>query len=225
MGSLEGKYKRYILMQLLDFKEKKIKILCLGSHPDDIEIGCGGTILKLTSNFDTEVIWIVFSGTDERKNEALISADKFLKNSDKKTVVIKEYKESFFPYQGDMIKKYFYEIQKHDPDLIFTHFNGDSHQDHKIISELTWNTFRNNTILEYEIPKYDGDLSNPNLFITLDKKLCKEKIDNICNIFKTQQNKHWFDEQTFWSYLTIRGIESKSSTRFAEGFFARKIVM
>ena len=212
-------------MQILDFKDKKIKILCLGAHPDDIEIGCGGSLLKLTSTYDTEVNWVVFSASEERKNEAITSANKFLEKSNKKTIIIKDYKESFFPYEGEKIKKYFYEIQDYNPDLIFTHFKMDGHQDHKTINELTWNTFRNNTILEYEIPKYDGDISNPNLYIILDKEQCRNKIKYINETFQTQQNKHWFNEQTFWSILTIRGVESRSATKYAEAFYANKIVI
>jgi LmbE family N-acetylglucosaminyl deacetylase len=212
-------------MQILDFIDKKIKILCLGAHPDDIEIGCGGSILKLISNYNVEVNWIVFSASGERKKEAKESAYKFLEECNKKNIIIKDYEENFFPYEGKKIKEYFYEIRDYNPDLVFTHFKNDAHQDHRIINELTWNTFRDNSILEYEIPKYDGDISNPNLYIILDKKLCEKKIKYIRDSFLTQKSKHWFNEQTFWSILTIRGIESKSSTKYAEGFYANKIVL
>ncbi len=202
-----------------------LRILCLGAHSDDIEIGCGGTILKLLSSYKKcEVGWIVF-GSDGamRRQEALKSASKFLTNSPKKTVLVKDFRTSFFQYEGCAIKEYFEELNKiYDPDVIFTHFRSDLHQDHRVISELTWNTFRNHFILEYEVPKYDGDLGTPNYFVSLEKFICAKKIKYLLETFATQKTKHWFTEDTFWGLLRIRGIEICAPEQYSEAFYCRK---
>src|ERR1700733_4971227 len=167
-------------LKLSSTGRKSLKILCLGAHSDDIEIGCGGTILKLIAEYpEVEVHWIVLSSTPERDREARKSAGLFLKGTPRKTVVVKHFRTSFFPYQGEKIKAYFETLKRASPDLIFTHYRHDLHQDHRVVCDLTWNTFRNHLILEYEIPKYDGDLGRPNFFCGLDKQLCDRKIKNI----------------------------------------------
>jgi LmbE family N-acetylglucosaminyl deacetylase len=211
-------------MNVLKIKKNDLKILCLGSHPDDIEIGCGGSILKLTSNYNTNIKWVVFSSNDKREQEAINSAEKFLSKSKKKNIIIHKFKENYFPYNSE-IKDYFYTLQDFNPDLIFTHYKYDAHQDHKSINQLTWNTFRNNMILEYEIPKYDRETSNPNFYINLDEETCREKIKHIIDNFQSQKNKHWFNEKTLWSILILRGIESKSDSKYSEGFSANKIAI
>jgi len=205
----------------------KPKILCLGAHPDDIEIGCGGTIISLVKKFpETNFCWVVFSGDDKRAKEAYQSAKIFLNNAVSKSVVVKHFRESYFPFVGSQIKDYFEELKKEvSPDLVFTHYSNDAHQDHQLISKLTWNTFRDNFILEYEIPKYDGDLGTPNLYVHLDEPTVKIKIANICEIFKTQIEKQWFGEETLRSIMRIRGIESNSPSRYAEAFYCRKIII
>lgn len=207
--------------------DRALKILCLGSHCDDIEIGCGGTLLSWLRKYErTEVQWVVFSSDSQRKKEAKRSADSFLMNSGRKIVEIKNYRNGYFPYYGGKIKEYFETLKVgYSPDLIFTHYRMDLHQDHRTISELTWNTFRNHLILEYEVPKYDGDLSSPNLYVPLDENICMEKIDIITRTFHTQDDKHWFTEDLFWSSMRLRGMESRSATNFAEGFYCRKICM
>jgi LmbE family N-acetylglucosaminyl deacetylase len=212
-------------MEFFQFDKEKIKILCLGAHPDDIEIGCGGTILKLTESYDTEITWVVFSADSHRKKEAIESANTFLEKSDKKTIIIKHFDEKYFPYHGMEIKKYFFELHPINPDLLFTHYQRDYHQDHKVINEFTWNTFRDHLILEYEIPKYEGDLGKPNLYSILKKEICEKKIGTIINCFQTQEEKNWFDMETFWSILRLRGVESNSVTKYAEAFHARKIMI
>jgi LmbE family N-acetylglucosaminyl deacetylase len=203
------------------------RVLCLGAHSDDIEIGCGGTILKLLeSNPNTTVHWVVMSSDEQRAEEARHSANAFLSLAKAKTVVIKEFRNSFFPYVGLDIKEYIEELARDfQPDLILTHYRNDRHQDHRLISELTWNSFRNHLIWEYEIPKYDGDFGIPNLFMPLDPAVAHQKVEHIVSSFASQKGKQWFDTETFLAILRLRGMESSSPTKYAEAFYCRKIVL
>jgi LmbE family N-acetylglucosaminyl deacetylase len=202
-------------------------ILCLGAHSDDIEIGCGGTILRLLRAFkNCDVTWVVFSATGQRKREAISSARRFLKGARKTRLITKEFKESYFPYRGEKIKELFEQLKiSVVPDLVFTHYRHDMHQDHRVICELTWNTFRNHQILEYEIPKYDGDLGQPNVYVPLSKDLCDAKVRYLVEGFSTQRSRQWFTEDTFYSLLRLRGIESHAVERYAEAFYGRKLVL
>jgi LmbE family N-acetylglucosaminyl deacetylase len=208
-------------------KDFALKILCLGAHSDDIEIGCGGAVLRLLEEIkNVKIKWIVFSADAERAEEAQESAKMFLKKAKRKDVIVKHFRESYFPYIGAEIKDYFEEIKKEFiPDIIFTHHRHDLHQDHRLISELTWNTFRNHLIFEYEIIKYDGDLGVPNLFIHLSEKICLKKIDNILQCFKTQTTRKWFTKDAFLSILRIRGVESHAPDNYAEAFYCRKMTL
>ena len=203
-----------------------LKVLCLGAHADDIEIGCGGTVLKLLETFrDIMVYWVVLSANAIRKKEAEESAGVFLADVKEKNIAIKNFRDGFFPYGGAEIKEYFEELKGQvDPDLIFTHYRMDLHQDHRLISELTWNTFRNHLILEYEILKYDGDLGCPNFFVPLTHSICDRKIKYLFDVFKSQHENHWFTDETFRSTLRIRGIESNAPHGCAEAFYCRKLV-
>lgn len=203
------------------------RVLCLGAHADDIEIGCGGTLLKLLrEQAGLEVTWVVFSAEGSRTGEARRSADKFLKGVGKSRVVVKKFRGSFFPFHGEAIKDYFEELKGLvEPDVIFTHYRDDRHQDHRLLSDLTWNTFRDHLILEYEIPKYDGDLGNPNFYVPLDSKICQQKVKHVCTHFQTQANKHWFSADTFLALMRLRGVECASRTKYAEAFYCRKIVL
>jgi len=207
--------------------DRLLKILCLGAHSDDIEIGCGGTILKILSEHENvEVYWVVLSSSGQRKGEAIESANKFLKAAGNRNIIIKDFRDSYFPYMGGQIKEFFEELKGiFSPDIIFTHFCHDLHQDHKLVSELTWNTFRDHLIFEYEIIKYDGDLSAPNFFVHLNESICKKKIDIIMNSHKTQEIKGWFTPDAFLSILRVRGLESRAPEKYAEGFYCRKIVV
>jgi LmbE family N-acetylglucosaminyl deacetylase len=202
------------------------RILCLGSHCDDIEIGCGGTILRLLKErADIEIYWKVFSSTPVRKREALRAANLFLASARKKKIVIRKYRDSFFPSFQAQIKGEFERLKKNFvPDLILTHYRHDLHQDHRVINELTWNTFRSHLILEYEIPKYDGDLGAPNFFVGLDRTTCGRKSKYIVDAFASQRGKQWFTAETFLALQRLRGIESNSSGGYAEGFHCRKLV-
>ena len=207
-------------------KNHRLNILCLGAHPDDIEIGCGGTILRLLQEVpETHFRWVVFSGDEVRSTEALESTRVFLEKAKTKKTDIQHFRESYFPFCGALIKDYFERLKNEFfPDIVFTHYNGDCHQDHRLISDLTWNTFRDHFILEYEVPKYDGDLRTPNLYVHLNELIVRKKVKHICDIFRTQKEKQWFTEETFKSILRIRGLESNSPTKYAEAFYCRKIV-
>jgi LmbE family N-acetylglucosaminyl deacetylase len=203
------------------------RILCLGAHSDDIEIGAGGTLLKLAGEVsDLEVCWVVFSAPGPRANEALLSANEFLHRCAHKTIKIGSFRESYFPSEWPSIKEWFEEIKAgFEPEVVFTHFRQDRHQDHRILSDLAWNTFRNHLILEYEILKYDGDLGRPNVFVPLSQQLCAQKIELLLKHFKTQSTKHWFTGDTFEAMHRIRGIECASATGRAEAFYCRKLVL
>ncbi|MEO8256934.1 MAG: PIG-L deacetylase family protein [Acidobacteriota bacterium] len=204
-----------------------LRILCLGAHADDVEIGCGGTVRTLIeSERQVSVHWVVFSASEARAIEARRSAARFLDGAVETTVEVKGFRDGFFPYLGHEVKEFLETLKQRDaPDLIFTHYRDDRHQDHRLISDLTWNTFRGHLILEYEIPKYDGDLGIPNCFVALDQATCRRKVDWITELFQTQQNRHWFTEETFFSLLRLRGIESGSPSGHAEAFYCRKALL
>jgi LmbE family N-acetylglucosaminyl deacetylase len=201
-------------------------ILCLGAHSDDIEIGCGGTLLKLIDLYpDLHIHWVVMGASGNREQEASNSAFSVLESVIHKKVIVRGFRDGFFPYHGSEIKECFEELKfEISPDLILTHYRDDRHQDHRLISDLTWNTFRDHLIWEYEIPKYDGDLSSPNLFVHLSEEICRKKVDNLFTNFESQSNKGWFTEDVFLSILRIRGMESNSPSKYAEGFYCRKMI-
>lgn len=203
-----------------------LTILCVGAHSDDIEIGCGGTLLQLRQD-DTKLRfhWVIFSAPGKRGEEARKAAELFTRGCDKE-IILKEYRDGFLPYSGAEVKNLFEELKGSvNPDLIFTHWQGDAHQDHRLISELTWNTFRNHLILEYEIPKYDGDMGRPNVFVPLDESVCQKKVDNLRETFESQHAKPWFERETFLGLMRLRGIESNAPSGYAEAFYARKVAI
>lgn len=203
------------------------RVLCLGAHSDDIEIGAGGTLLRmLQANPDLTVYWVVFSASPERAREAKASAEAFLTGATEHQVVVKDFRDGFFPYLGMQIKEYFEELkQAFVPDLVFTHYRNDLHQDHRLLAELTWNTWRNHQILEYEIPKYEGDLGHPNLYVHMDEAICRRKIQILQESFTTQRSKQWFTAETFSSLMHLRGIESNAPGAYAEAFHCRKLIV
>lgn len=206
--------------------DEELTVLCLGAHSDDIEIGCGGTILKLKSQFRRlRVQWVVLSAAGTRRDEADKAAELFTSGCEKK-LLLKEFRDGFLPFSGGAVKEFFEELkgQSH-PDLIFTHWSGDAHQDHRLVSDLTWNTFRDHLILEYEIPKYDGDMGRPNLFVPLDASLYQQKVDFLFQAFESQRSKRWFERETFLSLMRLRGMECNSPSGYAEAFHARKVVL
>jgi LmbE family N-acetylglucosaminyl deacetylase len=206
---------------------REYRVLCLGAHSDDIEIGCGGTILRLCEHYPgLHVRWAVFSASDERRREAEAAAALFLRGAASASVSVDSFRDGFFPYEGAAIKERFETIRREfTPDLVFTHYRHDRHQDHRQISDLTWNTFRNHLVLEYEIPKYDGDLGAPNLFVPLPEEVARRKVECLFEAFSSQRAKQWFSEETFLGLMRLRGIEAGESARYAEAFHARKALL
>jgi len=215
------------VLDLILNKREPLRLLCLGAHCDDIEIGCGGTILKLAAaRRRIEVHWVVFSSDGQRKQEASKSAEAFLEDAPKRNVIIHGLRDGFFPYIAADLKERFEQLKaEFSPDLILTHYRHDLHQDHRLVSELTWNAFRNHLILEYEIPKYDGDFGAPNLFVPLDESICRRKIDAILDAYQSQREKHWFSRELFSSILRLRGMEANACSGYAEAFYCRKAVI
>lgn len=201
------------------------RVLCLGAHSDDIEIGCGGTLLQLTAERpDLEVLWVVFSAEGPRRQEAEKSARAYLRKAPRSRVEICDFRGSFFPYSGEAIKEFFETLKLFRPDVVFTHYRDDRHQDHRVVSDLTWNTFRSHLILEYEIPKYDGDFGAPNHFVPVTKRTLQRKIALLERHFPSQTEKHWFTSELFSGVARIRGMECNSATGYAEAFYTRKMV-
>jgi len=207
--------------------ERVKTLLLLGAHSDDIEIGCGGTVLRLLeSNPGVTAHWIVFSARAERAREAEASATQFLAGAAVRTVEVHQFRDGFFPSEQAKIKSYFEELKARiNPGLIITHYGSDLHQDHRVIAELTWNTFRRHAILEYEVPKWDGDLGRPNVYVPLDESQARRKIEIVVQCFSTQAGKHWFDEETFSSLMRLRALECNAPSRRAEAFYGRKVIL
>ncbi|HEY4346968.1 MAG TPA: PIG-L deacetylase family protein [Gaiellaceae bacterium] len=202
------------------------RLLAVGAHSDDLEIGCGGTILRLVAEQAiSEVKWVVLSGGEERAREAEASARAFLEGVPQADVVVRGFRDGFFPYVGSEVKEFFETLKAFRPDLVFVPRRDDLHQDHRLVGELAWNTFRDDLILEYEIPKYDGDLRSPNVFFELPEATCRQKVKAIVEGFASQAHRSWFTEEVFWSLLRLRGFESCSQSGYAEGFHCRKVVI
>ena len=211
----------------LDLERGPARVLAVGCHADDIEIGCGGTILALAERRpDLEVTWLVLSGDGSRGDEARASAEAFLAGTAAPTVLVERFRDGFFPYVGGAVKERFEELKRElSPELIFTHVGIDLHQDHRLVSELTWNTFRDHLILEYEIPKWDADLTAPNVYVPLSEQVVARKVELLLEHFPSQRTKHWFTEDLFRSLMRLRGMEANSPSRFAEAFRCRKLVL
>jgi LmbE family N-acetylglucosaminyl deacetylase len=199
-------------------------VLALGAHSDDIEIGCGGTLLRLAAEHpDLEVDWVVFCSSPERKREAEASAESFLAGVTRKRVIVKAHRDGFLPHAGAQVKEDFEALKAlGSPDLVFTHYRDDRHQDHRVVSDLTWNTWRNHLVLEYEVPKWDGDLGSPNVFSALPAATLERKIDLLMKAFPSQANKPWFTPDLFRALPRIRGMECVAPERLAEAFYCRK---
>lgn len=207
--------------------DSPLRILCLGAHCDDIEIGCGASLLNILEQSPNSIIyWVVFGSTGIRAKEAIASAEHILRSTKKSSIIVKNFRTSYFPYEGAGIKDYFEEIKdEFQPDLVFSHYGKDRHQDHKLISQLTWNTFRDHAILEYEVPKYDGGLGSPQLFIPITEENVNEKVRILMTNFQSQKNKPWFTESTFLGLMRLRGLECNSPSGYAESFYTRKMVL
>lgn len=202
-------------------------ILFLGAHCDDIEIGCGGTVLRLAKEYPKlRFLWVVFSSDATRAPEAQRSFTRFLESAEQKLLRIEKFRNGYFPFVGAEIKDYFEELKKtENPGVIFTHYRQDLHQDHRLISELTWNTFRDHLIMEYEIPKYDGDLGSPNFFVPLSHEFGERKVRYILECFRSQRERHWFTQQTFLGLMRLRAVECNAQNTFAEAYYCRKFMI
>jgi LmbE family N-acetylglucosaminyl deacetylase len=203
-----------------------LNILCLGAHSDDIEIGCGGTILRLARQYPGCVYhWVVFCAPGVRADEAKRSAALFAGTNIAGEPLLKSFQDGFMPFAGAEVKTAFEDLKAIAPDLIFTHNRKDAHQDHRVVAELTWNTFRDHLILEYEIPKYDGDRGQPGLFVPLESNMCEKKVQYIVDAFPSQQSKPWFRPDTFFSLMRLRGMECNAPSGYAEAFYSHKLVL
>jgi LmbE family N-acetylglucosaminyl deacetylase len=208
-------------------RRQPLRLLCLGAHADDIEIGCGGTILRLAAeNPQMSVCWVVFSGQGQRRNEAETAARAFLAGLADTAVTVLGFRDGFFPSQHVEIKESFERLKReYNPSLVLTHYRGDLHQDHRLIAELTHNTFRDHLVWEYEIAKYDGDLGNPNLFSPLSEDLARRKVSALMEHFPSQRSHNWFTADTFFAMLRLRGISCNAPNGLAEAFYCRKMVV
>jgi LmbE family N-acetylglucosaminyl deacetylase len=212
-------------LPLTDADGPVTRVLVVGSHSDDIEIGCGATLLTLTrARADLEVTWVVLGAEGARAAEARASAERFLGGAARAEVVVHGFRDGFFPYRGADVKDVFESLKTAvDPQLVLTHTRSDLHQDHRLVCELTWNTFRDHLILEYEVPKYDGDLGTPNLFVPVSRQLAEEKTRLVLDGFATQSGKHWFQAEVFLGLMRLRGMEARSPSGYAEAFTCRKL--
>jgi LmbE family N-acetylglucosaminyl deacetylase len=208
-------------------RDEPFRLLCLGAHADDIEIGCGGTILRLVAERPgLSVRWVVFSGHDERRGEAEAGARFFLDGVREAAVEVHGFRDGFFPSEQARIKEAFERIKAvYHPSLVLTHYRDDLHQDHRVVSELTYNTFRDHLVWEYEIPKYDGDLGNPNLFLPLRDEVARRKVAALLEHFPSRRSHRWFTADTFFAMLRLRGIGCNAAAGFAEAFYCRKAVI
>lgn len=204
---------------------ERLAVLCLGAHSDDIEIGAGATLLSMMERgVRLDVHWCVLSGAGERETEAKASAADFLSSAASAKIEAMSFQNGFFPEQGAALKSWFETLKERvDPDLILTHRRNDAHQDHCQVCRLTWNTFRDHCILEYEIPKWDGDLGQPNLYVPVSARALQRKIELLISHFGSQRSKHWFDRETFLGLARLRGLECRAPELYAEAFFARKL--
>jgi len=215
-----------IQLQLKETPGRALNVLCLGAHSDDIEIGCGGTILRLTKEHPGCVFhWVVFSTLGVREAEAKRGAELFTAGAKLGGPHFKKFRDGFMPFVGADVKGAFEELKGISPDLVFTHTRKDAHQDHRQISELTWNTFRDHFILEYEIPKYDGDMGQPSVFMPVEKEVADRKVGHLMDAFPSQRSKRWFEESTFLSLMRLRGMECNAPSGYAEAFHCRKLVL
>jgi LmbE family N-acetylglucosaminyl deacetylase len=205
----------------------QLQILCLGAHSDDIEIGCGGTILRLAAQYPScKFHWVVFSAIGDREVEARHGAQLFAGPERVERLLLQAFTDGFMPFVGGDIKASFEQLKRVvSPDVIFATNRQDAHQDHRLIGELTWNTFRNHLILEYEIPKYDGDMGQPTVFVPLEAEVCQKKVRYLLEAFQSQHKKRWFHEETFLSLMRLRGMECNAPSGYAEAFYCRKLVL
>jgi len=211
----------------LGIGRKRLRVLCLGAHSDDLEIGCAGTVLEWLARYpDVEVTWVVMSAMGPRAEEARRSANALLRGASRKKIILRDFRDGYFPAQFVEAKQLFEELKSSEnPDVILTHRLEDRHQDHLQVAELTWQTWRNHLILEYEVPKYEGDLGQPNLFVPLSARVGKRKVDHLMRHFGSQRSRSWFAPRTFLGLMQLRSVECRAPSGFAEAHQLRKAVL
>lgn len=213
----------------LSFKlpaDRPPRFLFLGAHCDDIEIGCGGTVLEMLQRYpEAEFHWVVFSAGEKREAEAREAAHKFLGDEKQSNVIVKDFRGAYFPDEWAGIKDYIETLKPIQPDVVFVHTRDELHQDHRVLGELVWNSFRDHLVLEYEIPKFDGGLGSPSVFVPVSHQHMQQKVNVLMQVFKTQHDKQWFTPETFTGLMRLRGIECNSAHGYAEAFYCRKAVL
>ncbi len=215
-----------MLPAILGDRGAPLRLLCIGAHCDDLEIGCGGAVLRLLAERPgSSVTWVALASTPQREQEARACAAEFLAGAAQRDIVIKQFRDGYLPFQGVEVKDFFESLKPVKPDLILTHHRHDRHQDHRLVAEMTWNTFRDHLILEFEIPKYEGDLGIPNLYVPLSEAGARRKIGLILRYFESQGSKRWFRSETFEAVLRLRGIECNAPDGLAEAFHLNKLVI
>lgn len=204
---------------------RALNVLAIGAHSDDIEIGAGGAILSwIAGGAELSIDWCALSAPGERAEEARASAMEFLDGAVRADVHLGDFRDGYFPAERTAVKDWVEGLKRlKTPDVVLCHQRNDAHQDHRLVCELVWNTFRDHLILEYEIPKWDGDLGQPNLYVELSEAVIARKIELLHKHFGTQRSKAWFDEETFRGLARLRGVECRA--RYAEAFFARKLIL
>ncbi|HEU0200992.1 MAG TPA: PIG-L deacetylase family protein [Burkholderiaceae bacterium] len=210
---------------------RSLRLLCIGAHSDDLEIACGGTLLTWLAERPLEVTWVVLSGDGERGREARASAEALLQEARSLRIVLGSFRDSYFPAQYGDVKAFFEQVKRdvsgagNEPDIVLTHRLEDRHQDHRLAAELTWNAWRDHLVLEYEIPKYEGDLGQPNAYVHVPAALAQRKVDHLERHFGSQRSKAWFAAENFLGLMRLRGVECRAPSGFAEAFHARKVVL
>lgn len=214
-------------LQFSVLRRRTPTFLFIGAHCDDIEIGCGGTVIELLRLYPrAKIHWVVLSSEGERAKEARLSVKKLFRGLLPPKLAVEAFRGSFFPSEAPLIKEYFEGMkQSVSPDVVFTHCRDELHQDHRVVGELTWNAFRDHMILEYEIPKYDGGLGSPSVFVPLDSRTVKAKVSLLMTAFRTQRSKRWFTPETFHGLMRLRGVECNAPSGYAEAFYCRKLIL
>ena len=222
------KAKSAMLALSLPDKAVPLNILCIGAHSDDIEIGCAATLLRLLADgYRLRVTWAVLSAVGERADEARSSAEALLSTrADAVQLDLGAFRDSYFPADFEALKGHFVRLRERaNPDVVFTHAMSDGHQDHRLVAELTWQTWRNHLVLEYEVPKYEDDLARPNVFVPVSRAVAQAKVDHLLSHFGSQRSKRWFSSETFAGLLRLRGVQCGAEEGFAEAFVSRKLVL
>jgi len=206
---------------------RALELLCLGAHSDDLEIGCSGTIMRWLRELSVErITWVVLSGDDKRAREAQHSAQAILAEHPGFRMVQQSFRDGYFPYTAVEIKDFFESLKREvRPDIVLTHYRDDRHQDHRLVSDLTYNTFRDHLVLEYEVMKRDGDLGQPNTYVALDETTVDRKVEHLMTHFGSQRDRSWFSEDAFRGLMRLRGIEAGAESGHAEAFYCRTAVL